>query len=83
MTRQLQLDPISVSVQGARIVYDGAALFDDFDFTLAAGRWTSLLGPSGIGKTTLLRLIAGRAENGTRDAVACDDGHPLAGRRVL
>jgi ATP-binding cassette subfamily C protein CydD len=29
------------------------------DVTLRAGRWTAIVGPSGVGKTTLLRLIAG------------------------
>jgi putative hydroxymethylpyrimidine transport system ATP-binding protein len=72
--------PPAVSVHAARLVYAGAPLFDDLDFTLAAGRWTCLLGPSGVGKTTLLRLIAGLepAAEGTR--VTCSDGRPLAGR---
>lgn len=34
-------------------------LFQDFNFRVAAGRWTCLLGPSGCGKSTLLRLISG------------------------
>lgn len=34
-------------------------LFPPLRLELAAGAWTSLLGPSGVGKTTLLRLIAG------------------------
>ena len=78
--QELSSERISVSVHAARVVYDGAALFDDLHFTLPAGRWTSLLGPSGVGKTTLLRLIAGLIEAGGGDAVACEDGEPLAGR---
>ena len=80
MAQKLLSERISVSVQAARVVYGGAALFDDLDFTLPAGRWTSLLGPSGVGKTTLLRLIAGLAENAIGHDVACDDGEPLTGR---
>ncbi len=38
---------------------DGAPLFAPLDLPLAAGRWTCLLGPSGVGKSTILRLIAG------------------------
>lgn len=34
-------------------------LFAGLDLTLEAGRWTCLLGPSGVGKSTILRLIAG------------------------
>lgn len=34
-------------------------LFGPIDLTLNAGEWTCLLGPSGVGKSTVLRLIAG------------------------
>ena len=37
----------------------GATLFAPLSLTLAAGEWTCLLGGSGVGKTTILRLIAG------------------------
>lgn len=40
-------------------------LFGPIDFALAAGEWTCLLGPSGVGKSTVLRLIAG-LETGVR-----------------
>lgn len=68
-----------ITVAQASIGYAGAALFQGLDFTLAGGRWTCMLGPSGVGKSTLLRLIAGlvRPERG---AIACSDGRPLAGR---
>ena len=36
-----------------------APLFAPIDLTLGAGEWTCLLGPSGVGKSTILRLIAG------------------------
>ncbi len=38
---------------------DGAPLFAPLTLTLTAGEWTCLLGGSGVGKTTVLRLIAG------------------------
>ncbi len=73
-----------VAVHAARLVYGGVALFDDLDFQLEAGRTTVLLGPSGVGKTSLLRLIADLASDeeraGRDDAVRCSDGLPLAGR---
>ncbi|MCV2446048.1 ABC transporter ATP-binding protein [Paracoccus sp. DMF] len=34
-------------------------LFAPIDLTVAEGRWTCLLGPSGVGKSTILRLLAG------------------------
>jgi len=37
----------------------GVPLFPDIAFRAVAGGWTCLLGPSGVGKSTLLRLLAG------------------------
>ena len=37
----------------------GAPLFGPIDLQLGEGEWTCLLGPSGVGKSTVLRLIAG------------------------
>jgi putative hydroxymethylpyrimidine transport system ATP-binding protein len=68
-----------ITVQDASLGYGGAPLFAGLDFTLAGGAWTCLLGTSGVGKSTLLRLIAGlaRPECG---AIRCSDGQPLSGR---
>jgi len=38
---------------------DGTALFAPITLKIPAHQWTCLLGPSGIGKSTVLRLIAG------------------------
>jgi putative hydroxymethylpyrimidine transport system ATP-binding protein len=69
-----------VRVEGARLVYGEAVLFDRLEVDVAAGEWTCLLGPSGIGKSTLLRLIAGLAPAGPGTRVVCSDGGPVAGR---
>lgn len=59
----------------------GRPLFSGLDLPLAAGRWTCLLGPSGVGKSTVLRLLAGLDTGGRfRGTIAADDGQPLAGR---
>ena len=49
----------AVDIRGASLSYGGAPLFDGLDIRLEAGVWTCLLGPSGVGKSSLLRLIAG------------------------
>jgi putative hydroxymethylpyrimidine transport system ATP-binding protein len=71
---------IGVIIRQARLTFDGAAVFDGLDFTLEGGQWTCLLGPSGVGKTTLLRLIAGLAAPEAPTEVTAEDGHPLTGR---
>ncbi|WP_155287316.1 metal ABC transporter ATP-binding protein [Lacticaseibacillus zhaodongensis] len=35
-------------------------LFNDLNFTLHAGSMTSIIGPNGVGKTTLIRLLMGQ-----------------------
>jgi len=69
----------AISVHAARLSYDGEALFDDLDFTLEAGRCTCLLGSSGVGKSSLLRLIAGLLPDAA-SRVDCDDGQSLSHR---
>lgn len=49
-------------VAGGRLRNGDALLFDGLDLELPHGSVTCLLGPSGVGKTTLLRLLAGLAE---------------------
>ncbi len=68
-----------VSVRDARLSYGDTLLFDGLALDLAPGRWTCLLGPSGVGKTTLLRLIAG-LEQGADGQATCGDGLPAHGR---
>jgi putative hydroxymethylpyrimidine transport system ATP-binding protein len=58
-----------------------APLFNVPRFELTAGAWTSLLGASGVGKTTLLRLIAGLDTAASFcGTIAASDGQPLEGR---
>jgi len=59
-------------------------LIAGFDLTLPAGRWSVLLGPSGVGKTSLLRLIAGLScAAHLTGRIAADDGRPTAPRVAM
>ena len=72
--------PPGITLGVRHLGWGGQILFENFRFRLDAGRWTCLLGPSGVGKTTLLRLLAGH-ESGA--LVATDDARPLEGRVAL
>lgn len=56
--------PITLSGQ---VRIGGQTLFPPVRLRLAPGKWTVLLGPSGVGKSTLLRLIAGLPIGGEFD----------------
>jgi putative hydroxymethylpyrimidine transport system ATP-binding protein len=73
----------AVQVRG-RASIGGTGIFGPLDLTIRGGRWTCLLGPSGVGKSTLLRLVAGLDEGVSFDgAVTADDGAPVAPRVAM
>ena len=55
-----------------------AILFEGLDLVLEAGHWTCLLGPSGVGKSTILRLGAGLDTVGDfKGTIESTDRRPL------
>ena len=69
-----------ISLHGASVSFNGANVFHDLDLSLPAGSFTCLLGPSGVGKSTLLRYFAGLVEGDVSGTITCSDSHPLSGR---
>ena len=58
-----------------------AALFGPIDLAINPGGWACLLGPSGVGKSTVLRLVAGLETGGQFDGmITATDGQPLTDR---
>lgn len=56
-------------------------LFKGLELRVEPAAWTCLLGPSGVGKTTLLRLLAGLETGGDfTGSIETDDHMPLQGR---
>ena len=68
-----------VHLRAATLDYAGAPVFDALDLILPAGQTTCLLGPSGVGKTSLLRLVAGLLP-GADGKVVDDHGRGLDGQ---
>ena len=59
-------------------------VFGRISLHVPAGQWTCLLGASGIGKSTLLRLLAGLADGVEfTGSLGAGDGVPLRGRIAL
>ena len=48
-----------VRIQDLSLAFNGQTLFEHLNLTLLPNEWVSLLGSSGVGKSTLLRLLAG------------------------
>ncbi|MCP1436867.1 putative hydroxymethylpyrimidine transport system ATP-binding protein [Erwinia persicina] len=68
-----------IEVKAVSLHFSDRTLFKQLSFTLAGGRFTSLLGPSGVGKSSLLKIIAGLLAPST-GSVLGSDGLPVAGR---
>jgi phospholipid/cholesterol/gamma-HCH transport system ATP-binding protein len=56
-----------VEIRSLGYAVNGRPIFDELDMEIPRGRVTAVMGPSGTGKTTLLRLITGqvRADSGS------------------
>ncbi len=70
-----------VVVRDASLRFGNRCVFEGLNLTLKGGCWTCLLGGSGVGKTSLLRLIAGLPAGKTTGEVRCQDGFTI-NRRV-
>ncbi len=53
-------DDALIRVEGVHFARGGRPIFSGLDLTIRRGRVVAIMGPSGTGKTTLLRLIGGQ-----------------------
>ena len=83
-------DDAVVEVRDAHYSIDGRPIFAGLDITVRRGLITAVMGPSGTGKTTLLRLITGQvfADRGQvsvfgRDIASLSNSEIYAARRRM
>ncbi len=58
-----------LEIRNLSVAVKGKLLFQDFTLKLAPGEMTALCGPSGTGKTTLLRAVSGLIDSSTGDVL--------------
>jgi putative hydroxymethylpyrimidine transport system ATP-binding protein len=70
----------AITIQDAFLAFHNIIVFENLHLTLPMGKWTSLLGPSGVGKSTLLRLIANLSSPDTHShaVVTANNAIPLS-----
>lgn len=54
------ISDIAISLKGVTVRLGGRTILEDLDLDIPAGQVTAVLGPSGAGKTTVLRLVTGQ-----------------------
>ncbi|HSD41522.1 MAG TPA: ABC transporter ATP-binding protein [Burkholderiales bacterium] len=64
-----------ITIRGLAKRFQGAVIYDNFDFDIPRGRFLSIFGPNGCGKSTLINIVAG--------LVPADAGTILFGGKTL
>jgi phospholipid/cholesterol/gamma-HCH transport system ATP-binding protein len=59
-TKKLTMSDILVDIKNMTFKRDERIIYNDISLQIPKGKVTAIMGPSGIGKTTLLRLIGGQ-----------------------
>lgn len=55
-----RLGEIVIEAQNVKKAFGGKLLFDDLNFTIPRGAIVGVVGPNGVGKTTLFKMITGQ-----------------------
>jgi NitT/TauT family transport system ATP-binding protein len=64
-----------ITIRGLSKRFQGAVIYDNFDFDIPRGRFLSIFGPNGCGKSTLINIVAG--------LIPADAGTILFGGKAL
>jgi phospholipid/cholesterol/gamma-HCH transport system ATP-binding protein len=80
---QSSATPPVVEVRGVRYSAGPRLIFDGLDLSVRQGSITAVMGPSGTGKTTLLRLLTGQARASAGSVQVLGHDVPSLGRKQL
>ena len=86
MTDSISTRPDSdtlVRVRGLTTVLNGKTIFDALDLDIPRGKVTAIMGPSGTGKTTLLKHITGQMRGDAGEVVVDGNNVPALSREKL
>ncbi|BDU18680.1 ATP-binding cassette domain-containing protein [Dyella sp. GSA-30] len=86
MTDSISTRPESdtlVRVRGLTTVLNGKTIFDALDLDIPRGKVTAIMGPSGTGKTTLLKHITGQMRGDAGEVVVDGNNVPALSRDKL
>ena len=72
-----------VSIENITFKRDERVIYDDISLSIPKGKVTAIMGPSGIGKTTLLRLIGGQLKPDSGKIMFDGQNIPGLSRRAL
>lgn len=72
-----------IDIRGLSFSRGERPIFDGVDIKIPRGKVTAIMGPSGTGKTTLLKLIGGQLRPDRGDILLDDLNVPKLGRREL
>lgn len=77
------MSEILVDIKNMTFKRDERVIYNDISLSIPKGKVTAIMGPSGIGKTTLLRLIGGQIKPETGDILFDDHNIPKLSRNAL
>jgi phospholipid/cholesterol/gamma-HCH transport system ATP-binding protein len=76
-------DNALITIRGLHFRFGARMIFDGVDFDIQRGKVTTIMGPSGTGKTTLLRMIGGQLKPHRGSVLVDGKSVPDLSRREL
>lgn len=78
-----EFDDVVIDIQKLSFSRGDRSIYDEVDIKIPRGKITGIMGPSGTGKTTLLRLIGGQLKPDAGSILVDDENIPELNRSDL